>query len=221
MLESIKWSSGRKAVAASAGALLLLLSPWSSGAALAFDFDRDWKVEHVEGAVTLYSAEVAGSALRAVKAITVLDATVTQVMDKLIDVSDREQWDPMCAEAYRVGEAGEHSDVVYLRNSLPWPLKDRDMVIRREWDIEGADRGWMLTTAVESQEQVPMVDGVVRLPVVRGKWKLESADSGGVRVTMFAHAEPGGAVPEWLADRFIIKGPLEALQGFANAVSGS
>lgn len=221
MREFVTRSSSCRTVAASACALILFISPWSSRAALAFDFNLDWKVEHVESNLRLYSAEVDGSTLRAVKATTVVDATVAQIMEKLIDISNREQWDPVCAEAYRVGEAKENSDIVYLRNSLPWPLKDRDMVIRREWGGRNdAERGWMVTTAVLSQEHVSMVDGVVRLNVVRGKWKVELANNGGVRITMFAHAEPGGTAPEWLADRFIIKGPLEALHGFRKAVEG-
>ncbi|MGH8352275.1 MAG: START domain-containing protein, partial [Pseudomonas sp.] len=46
---------------------------------------------------------------------------------------------------------------------------------------------------------------------VEGLWKLVPMGGGEVEVTYQVHSEPGGSVPSWLANSFVVDAPYNTL----------
>ncbi|MNO08734.1 hypothetical protein D3C81_2315520 [compost metagenome] len=45
-----------------------------------------------------------------------------------------------------------------------------------------------------------------------GLWKLVPKGAGEVEVTYQVHTEPGGSVPSWLANSFVVDAPFNTLK---------
>jgi hypothetical protein len=62
----------------------------------------------------------------------------------------------------------------------------------------------------EKNDAAPAEEGLVRMPMVRGYWILTPA-KGGTNIEYSFVADPGGAIPAWLANQFIVDGPFKTV----------
>lgn len=61
-------------------------------------------------------------------------------------------------------------------------------------------------------EYLPEVDGYVRVSRIDGFWEFAPKEGGEVEVTYQVHTEPGGNVPSWLANKFVVEAPYNTLR---------
>jgi hypothetical protein len=62
----------------------------------------------------------------------------------------------------------------------------------------------------EEAEYLPLQQGFVRVSRVKGFWQLKPYE-GGVEVVYQVHSDPGGSVPAWLANSFVVDAPFNTL----------
>ncbi len=108
-------------------------------------------------------------------------------------------------------------DVVYTRFDYPFPLDDRDQVVRYQVLDEPPARVFRWQ-AVE-HPAAPPVPGVVRLVRTRGEWRLEPSGNG-TRVSTTWLADLGGDMPDWMQRRARALQGTESLEWLARAVEG-
>jgi len=58
----------------------------------------------------------------------------------------------------------------------------------------------------------PEEKGYVRVAQVDGFWKLVPKGDNLTEVTYQVHTEPGGSVPSWLANKFVVDAPFNTLK---------
>jgi len=58
----------------------------------------------------------------------------------------------------------------------------------------------------------PEAKGYVRVAQVEGFWKLVPKGDNQTEVTYQVHTEPGGSVPSWLANKFVVDAPFNTLK---------
>ncbi|MNN60957.1 START domain protein [compost metagenome] len=98
----------------------------------------------------------------------------------------------------------------YTQYNTPVMVTPRDSVLRVT-TIEEADGS--LTRKLEGEPKyMPEEKGFVRVAQVEGFWKfVPKGDS--TEVTYQVHTEPGGSVPSWLANNFVVDAPFNTLKG--------
>lgn len=170
----------------------------------------DWRSEKNEDGIHVYSRAVEGSAVRAIKAQVDVDVAFDTAVSLLLDVSQRPRWDELCAEASVVRQVSETEDLIYVHNDLPWPVSDRDMVLRRVWAFD-ADHSRVQIRSNLVDGVLPEVDGRVRMAQADGVWSVERSGESGVRIMTEVHVDPGGPVPDWLLNSLSVQGPYKAL----------
>ena len=107
-------------------------------------------------------------------------------------------WMHNCEEARRIRQ---EDDVVvgYNRVGSPWPVSDRDVVLRStRTDFE--DGGIRIEFRSTTDENVPVVRGVVRMPRLVGSYDLRPVEAG-TQVVYTVDSDPGGSLPAWLVRR--------------------
>ena len=186
-------------------ALLASVCAWGEGDT------GSWRPEKSGDGIHVYSRAVEGSSVRAVKAEVAVDAAFEDAVALLLDASQRPRWDELCAEASIVRRVSETEDVAYIHNDLPWPVSDRDMVLRRIWSVD-ADRSRAQIRASVMDGVLPEIAGRVRVTHADGVWTIERGDAAGVHITTEIHADPGGPVPDWLMNALSVQGPYKALR---------
>jgi hypothetical protein len=127
---------------------------------------------------------------------------------------------PSCADSHLVEEnLAERSQTSYYRTKAPWPVSDRDSVNRAEMLVEPAKHRVYLPFEAITFPKLPPVKGVVRMPFMRGHWILIPVDGGkATQVEYQVFANPGGALPDWLANLASKTLPRETIAGLRRQV---
>ena len=104
-------------------------------------------------------------------------------------------------------------DVLHIVLDYPAPLDDRDYVARYTYAQQGDDH--VFTWVPDSASQVPVAEGVVRLPNFAGEWRLTPRGDGTwVRYTW--QGEINGSFPAFGYSQARKKAGHEALKDLAN-----
>lgn len=158
---------------------------------------------------------VPGTNLKEFRGHGVVDASLGRVLAIIRDAPHRCEWMPQCAEDYVVEEnEAARVQISYHRTKAPWPVADRDSINRAELRVDLAKRRVFLPFEAIPHPKVPPVKGAVRMPFLRGYWILQPANGGSATdVEYQVHADPGGSLPEWIANLASKKLPLMTLAG--------
>jgi hypothetical protein len=123
--------------------------------------------------------------------------TIQEVTDFAADVERYSDWVSHTEQARLISRTPERT-VFYLRNSAPWPMKDRDMVYELVPDI--IDERTVVVAMNGLPQEIPAEPGVVRMKLAQGEWRFQSLATGELSVRLSLYIEPGRA-PKLFANR--------------------
>lgn len=184
-------------------AIALLLSVANTG--------TDWVLKKDKNEIKVYTRSVPGSKMDEFKAVTLVPNTsVTRVLDILTDVPRYGKLFPDCSSAKLIARTGKYDTVHYLKTDAPFPVSDRDGVYEQRTQL-AADGSSARVVIRAVPDRLPPVKGLVRIPKGTGSWTLVTSGKH-VAVSYQFHGEPGGDVPAWLANSFIVDHPYRTLE---------
>lgn len=179
----------------------MLLAPYS--------WAEEWQVAKDEEGIQVSLSEVPGSKYKAYRGVTVIKAPLAKVRALQEDVVGACAWVHECQSQKLLNYEGNQG-WTYTRFNTPWPVTPRDSVTHVV-TTEKAD-GSVMRTLEGQPDYLPQEKGYVRVAAVKGFWKLvPKGDS--TEVTYQVHTEPGGSVPSWLANKFVVDAPFNTLKG--------
>jgi hypothetical protein len=179
--------------------------------------ELQWRLAREEGGVRVYLAEVPGSRYQAYRGVVVLRTDMPTLLALQEDVAASCAWIYACSEQRLLGSEGALS-WIYSRYVAPWPVTPRDSVLQVATEI-GAD-GSVTRRLTAAPTRLPEQRGHVRVRKLEGIWRLRPLGEGRVEVVYQAHTEPGGSVPSWLANSFVVDAPLQTLKALKALVEG-
>ncbi|MHC5005565.1 MAG: SRPBCC family protein, partial [Planctomycetota bacterium] len=89
------------------------------------------------------------------------------------------------------------SALVYGRQALPWPVADRDYVVRYRWQ-DGPDGSFRLEAVGGADGGPEPTRDAVRLQRLRSEWRIAPGAGGGTRASYRYEGEPG-PLPTWVS----------------------
>lgn len=184
--------------------LALLLAP---GIALAQA--EDWKLAKEEDGVRVYLSQVPGSRYKSFRGVTLVKADVSTLGRLQENLRVSCAWLYACAQM-RLLKYTDAAIWVYLDTKLPWPAAPRDLVL--QVITEETPDGGMIRRLQAAPDYIPPVKGRIRVPVLSGTWQMIPKGPKLTEVTYQMRAEPGGSVPSWLANQFVVDAPLATLR---------
>lgn len=182
------------------------------------DDERRWKHLMTEAGVSVWLRDEPERSLPIFKGIATLDAGLFECLAVLDDTARHVEWMSGCKTSRVVKTVDEFERYVYNRTRAPWPVSDRDAVVHGTIQGSFARREvWSRFQAV-SLPQVPPVDGVVRMKVLRGFYRMQALDERRTRITYQIDADSGGLLPDWLVSRTVRRLPIETISGLRSQV---
>ena len=169
---------------------------------------EEWTLAKDEAGIRVYLKEVPGSRYKAYRGVTSIRADMARVRALQEDVSGACAWIHECREQRLLKHAGDES-WTYTRFDTPWPVTPRDSVLHIV-SRQAAD-GSLTRTMQGLPAYLPEESGFIRVSKVEGLWKL-TPKGDGIEVIYEAHTEPGGSVPSWLANSFVVDAPFNTLE---------
>ncbi|HEX8591674.1 MAG TPA: START domain-containing protein [Pseudomonas sp.] len=169
----------------------------------------DWQIAKDESGIKISLSEVAGSKYKAYRGETVINASVAKLRSLQEDVAGACAWVHECKSQKVLKHEGNKA-WTYTQFNTPWPVTPRDSVLEVTTE-QGADGS--LTRKLEGQPKyIPEEKGFVRVSQVEGFWKFLPLGPDRTQVTYQVHTEPGGSVPSWLANKFVVDAPFNTLK---------
>ena len=177
----------------------------------------EWTVVANEQQVEVSQQPVDGRGMPMFRGIGEVAATPDEIREVLEDVDSHAQWMPDVRESRLVRETGEQI-TVYRRSAAPWPVSDRDVVVRSHTEV--IQPGVEIHALFEgvADPDVPELSGVVRMPHLIGHWKVRAIAPDRSLVEYQVDADPGGSLPGWLAASASKDNPIRTIVGLRERV---
>lgn len=175
------------------------------------NFDKkDWQLKTTEKNLKLYTRSNEQSGVKEVRIRTEIKASIDKLFTVLGDVSNYENWVYKCSEAKMVKVISKDDYYYYTRSDLPFPLSDRDIVVRsRQWKDKD---GIFYSNSTLSRNMVSIKKGIVRIQEFDAYWKIIEKENGILDIDYVVQTHPGGSLPTWAINLGIAKGPIETMK---------
>lgn len=176
----------------------------------------DWQLRKNEEGIKVYVGNSPNSSIKMVKVECIIDATVDQLNAILLDAKAHEQWVYGTKTSYVVKKINSHELIYYSELSMPWPVKNRDVVVHLK--LKQLPGGALEVRAVAVDGFVPQKD-LVRITNSDVAWKVTPVAANQLKIEYTAMAEPGGYVPAWVVNMFSTQGPFETFKKLRKAIT--
>ncbi|WP_413792006.1 MULTISPECIES: START domain-containing protein [unclassified Pseudomonas] len=170
---------------------------------------EDWQVAKEQDGIKVSLSEVAGSKYKAYRGVTVMKTTMAKLRALQEDVVGACAWIHECKSQKLLKHEGNQS-WTYTQFNTPWPVTPRDSVLEITTE-EGAD-GSLTRKLKGMPKYLPEEKDFVRVAQVEGFWTFTPKGADQIEVVYQVHTEPGGDVPSWLANKFVVDAPFNTLK---------
>lgn len=162
--------------------------------------DSEWELVTNNQGIKVWTREKAGSAVKEVMTSGAVDAPSWRVLKVVTDLDGYANFMPHTKES-RILEKEGNEALFYTRVAPPL-ISDRDYTLKIvSTRIEGRERDFLIRFEQANDRGPATIKGVVRVDVVRGYWQLETKNEGATLLTYYVFTEPGGSVPDGLANK--------------------
>jgi hypothetical protein len=178
----------------------------------------DWRPVPNGEDVFVQRREYQGSALQEIRGVTRLKASLNAVMALLKDAQFNRHWVYRSGGATILKENGYKQAYVYGVEDAPWPMQDRDTVVRFDY-WQHPESAEITITITNFPAFIEPESQFIRVPDFGGFWRLRPQADGWVEVTYQVYGDPGGWIPVLLANYAAITSVTRTLKNMTSAVS--
>jgi hypothetical protein len=179
----------------------------------------DWDLKKSSSGIEIYTRSFEGSNFDEFKGVTVIsDVTLIKVLNVILDVQNYDDLFPDCMNPRILKQEGKWYDIHYIQTKGPFPVKDRDSVFEQVTvlDEDGKHARIMLKPL---PDYIAEKEDMVRVRKGSGFWDLKEDDHKNVTVIYQFHGEPGGDIPSWLANSFVVSHPFQTLKNLKSRLN--
>ncbi|XP_030650346.1 START domain containing 14 [Chanos chanos] len=127
------------------------------------------------------------------------DVSAATMYDVLHDSQYRKQWDPTMLESFDIARLSHNADVGYYSWICPKPLKNRDVVTLRSWQVS-EDEYIIINFSVKHPKYPPRKDLVRAISILTG-YLVKSTGPNSCSFTYLSQADPKGSLPKWVVNK--------------------
>ena len=180
--------------------------------------EAEWTIQRSEDGIDVYTRPEPASQFEAVRAVMTLDdVRLSSLVALISDTQACSRLESRCVEAETLDTIDQTESVVYRYNNMPFPVRDRDMVLRLKW-YQQPDSLNVNVVISNVTGFLPEKKRRVRMPKVNLGWKFVPLPDGSVEVSSEGHIEPGANLPAWILNQFLVSAPFKTMEAVASNV---
>lgn len=158
-----------------------------------------WTYKNVNSAVLSYKAE------------TTFDVQLEKAVALVLDVNNTSKWVPNVAKAEMLSRDDKKGEfTLYMVLDFPFPLKDRDMIVKGKMSKDSNGVITVQNTAIAQGKAVN--PNYIRIKDYSGDWVFQKMANNKVKVTTSGHANPEGSIPTSVVNFLVEQQPYQMLQ---------
>ncbi|MFP4475706.1 MAG: START domain-containing protein [Desulfatibacillaceae bacterium] len=173
-----------------------------------------WEKAGIRG----YAESFPGTDVREFTGRGMVEAAMEVLGEVLRDVQAMPRWMPGVKTATVVEDIDRDHKVVHLFLPQPWPMADRDVVVRNGMDLDLDFARCTIRFEALSGHGVPRREKCVRMEQLAGHYLLEYMGLDRTLVTYSCKAHPGGKTPARVANVRMQWDPYDVISGLRKMV---
>ena len=175
----------------------------------------DWVFKNEKEGVKVYYRKT--SEIHELKLVTSLNVSLSGLVTLLSEVENYPKWGYKVSESRELKKVSANETYYYSKLDFPWPLDDRDVVVRSSIVQDPVSRR-VTATSISYPDYLPANKGVVRMRNAKTTWTLVPGQGGWTYVEYFISSDPGGSLPDWLVNMALDVGPRETIKNIRSFV---
>lgn len=169
-----------------------------------------WDISKNKDGIKVSTRYTKESNLKEFKAEMEVNAPLNKFIIIMEDVSTYPTWMHNCQEAKILKTINKNERITYLVNGASWITQQRDMVIHSKIIRQPATKE-ILIQLDGKPDFIPPQEDFIRVPRVKGYWRFISINSNKTRAIYQLILEPGGSIPNWLANTTVVDTPFSTM----------
>lgn len=177
-----------------------------------------WRVVKKERGITVSARDEPNRNLPTMRGEGTIRGNVLHVLAVVLDAKGSTEWAEGVDDMKIIREVDAHTLIFRSLTDTPWPVSDRDMLMRRTISVQKVAEEFHIRLLCAPKE-LPRVDGVVRVVDCDSYFHLRKVDADHTFIDYQINLDPGGHLPTWLVRWASTKVPYETLVNLENQVS--
>jgi hypothetical protein len=174
----------------------------------------DWHMSKEKDGIKVFTRKTEGSSLKSIKVEATLQGNWQKLYKILIDVKNQSQWVYHTKNSYPIKQVSNNEVLYYTETALPWPVSNRDAVIRMKITYDPSQHLAQVLSRNEANILPPKND-LVRIPYYKATWDVRPVDANKIFITYLLELDPGGSLPSAVVNMFVTTGPFETFSKLA------
>lgn len=181
-------------------------------------FGGGWELAKSSDQIKIYTRQAEGSSIKEFKVIATTSAHITKLETQLEAVENFTEWQENVSSIKVIKTVSQNVKYIYTTSEISWPISDRDMVFKFEKTKE--TDGSIKFTSINTPSYISEDEDFLRIKNARGYWKFTPLPNGGTKIFYTFFGDPGGNLPDWVINMFIVDGPFETVKNLLKRVGG-
>lgn len=177
----------------------------------------NWKLSKEVDGVQIYHRAQENQAVKALKIKTHMEGSASAAIAFLSDVNNACSWVEHCLQSFLIDKKSPTDYTFYQLIDFPWPYADREYVLHARISQDpGTQTVHLRSTA--KPDAYPLTKGHFRVQTSDSHWKIMPDKPGFIRIEYTLQTDPGDALPAWIVNLALEKGPLRTIRHMRQAL---
>lgn len=176
-----------------------------------------------QNSIKVYTKNVPGSDFVLFRGTAVFNSTIDSVLAVVFDSSSYVDWLYQCKESALIEKLNFNERYQYQVIHVPFPYNDRDTIVYSKMQ-QDRETGEVIISFLSSSDYCSDKDTPIckkikssryeRINKIAGSYYLKKVDQG-IEMTWIQHTEPGGELPGWLVNLYVVDTPFQSFLNLA------
>ncbi|MCO4807291.1 MAG: hypothetical protein KC456_11950 [Flavobacteriales bacterium] len=181
-------------------------------------FAQSWDLRKDEDGIKVYTKVNDGHPFDSFKAEMKINLTVPEITKFLKHMDEHPEAFPDTKEIRILERPNDSTQIQYALTDAPWPVSDRDGIYKLVFQYN-KKTGQLVTKAKALPTYLPEIEDVVRIALSDTYWIATPIDEKSIKLEYIVHADPGGNIPEWLANTAAVDVPFDTFINIRKALA--
>ncbi|WP_215226402.1 SRPBCC family protein [Echinicola shivajiensis] len=182
--------------------LLIILFSWPQ--------NTDWKLEKDKNGIKVFTRKLDGYPIRQFSVETQVKAQIKDLDSLFRKIKNYPNWMADIEKVDEIKQLDENTYQYYLILDSPFPSSNRDLMVEIKFLYPQKD---ILRLEIKDLKHLKAHQkGLVRIEDLEGFWQFEILDNDSLLIKNQFISDPGGNIPSWITNQFLIQNPFETTQ---------
>ena len=159
--------------------------------------------------IIVYTRKIESSPFKEILAEAEMNGSINTFRQIITDINNYTEWLPDCKSAEIIEHPTQNNITYHMKLRVPFPFSNRDII---QQIILNESKDQLVVDIINRPNKIKKEKNCVRMLKADGKWTIQKISGKMVSIKFQYAADPGGGVPAWMVNTFIVKNPHKTLQ---------